>query len=154
MGTEAVRFTTVEARPTAVVAQTTTWAEFPKLWGSLLREVYEFVRPRPELATGDAEELWQNTMLYKDQRPDVEVGVLVSGTFQAEGSVIQSALPAGQVATATHRGDYTQLGATHDAVRDYAAAHGRELAGPCWEIYGHAPPNPSEAETEVFWLLR
>jgi effector-binding domain-containing protein len=154
MAAGAVRFVTVAARPTAVVAQTTTWSEFPKLWGPLLGQVYEFVRPRPELATGDGEEQWQNVMLYKDQRPDVEVGVLVSGPFQAGGSVILSALPAGEVATATHRGDYSQLGVTHEAVRDYAAAHRRELAGPCWEIYGHAPPDPSEAETEVFWLLR
>jgi effector-binding domain-containing protein len=149
-----VRFITVEARPTAVVAQTTTWAEFPRLWGQLLEKVYRFVRPRPELATGDGDELWQNVMLYKDQRPDVEVGVLVSGPFQAEGSVILSALPAGEVATAIHRGDYAKLGATHDAVREYAAAHGRELAGPCWEIYGHARPDPNDAETAVFWLLR
>jgi effector-binding domain-containing protein len=154
MATEAVRFITVEARPTAVVARTTTWTEFPKLWGALLGQVSEFVRPRPELATGDGDELWQNVMLYKDQRPDVEVGVLVTGPFQAEGPVIPSALPTGEVATATHRGDYAKLGVTHDAVRDYAAAHGRELAGPRWEIYGHARPDPSEAETEVFWLLR
>jgi effector-binding domain-containing protein len=154
MAAEAVRFMTVEARPTAVVAQTTTWTEFPKLWGPLLGQVYEFVRPRPELGTGDGGGLWQNVMLYKDQRPDVEVGVLVTGPFQAEGTVIPSALPAGDAATATHRGDYGKLGVTHDAVRDYAAAHGRELAGPCWEIYGHARPDPSEAETEVFWLLR
>ena len=154
MADEAVRFTTVEARPTAVIAQTTTWSEFPKLWGRLLSQVYLFVRRRPELATGDGDERWQNVMLYKDQRPDVEVGVLVSRPFQAEGPVIPSALPAGEVATATHRGDYAKLGITHDAVRAYAAAHGRELAGPCWEIYGHAGPDPSEAETEVFWLLR
>jgi effector-binding domain-containing protein len=154
MGAEAVRFMTVGARPTAVVAQTTTWTEFPKLWGRLLGQVYEFVRPRPELATGDGDELWQNVMLYKDQRPDIEVGVLVSAPIQAEGPVIGSALPAGEVATATHRGDYAKLGVTHDAVRDYAATHGRELAGPRWEIYGHAGPDPSEAETEVFWLLR
>ena len=154
MVARAVRFMTVEARPTAVVAQTTTWTEFPKVWGPLLGQVYEFVRPRPELATGAADELWQNVMLYKDRRPDVEVGVLVSGPFQAEGPVISSALPTGEVATATHRGDYGSLGVTHDAVRGYAAAHGRELAGPRWEIYGHAPPDPSEAETEVFWLLR
>jgi effector-binding domain-containing protein len=136
-----------------VVAQTTTWQEFPELWGQLLGQVYEIVRPRPELATGHGEELWQNVMLYKDQRPDVEVGVLVSEPFQAEGLVIPSALPAGEVATATHRGDYAKLGVTHQAVRDYAAARGREFAGPCWEIYGHAPPDPSQAETEVFWLL-
>jgi effector-binding domain-containing protein len=154
MAAEAVRFATVEARPTAVVAQATTWQEFPKLWGRLLDHVYEFVRRRPELATGDGEELWQNVMLYKDQRPDVEVGVLVSGPFQVEGPVMLSALPAGEVAIATHRGDYAKLGITHEAVRDYAAAHGRELAGPCWEIYGHAGPDPSQAETEVFWLLR
>ena len=149
-----VRFVTVAARPTAVVAQTTTWTEFPRLWGLLLGQVYEFVRPRPELATGDGDELWQNVMLYRDQRPDVEIGVLVSGPFQAEGPVIPSALPAGEVATATHRGDYADLGLTHEAVRAYASAHGRELAGPSWEVYGHAPPDASEAETEVFWLLR
>jgi effector-binding domain-containing protein len=154
MATEAVRFLTVAARPTAVVAKTTTWSGFPKLWGALLGQVYEFVRGRPELATGDGQERWQNVMLYKDQRPDVEVGVLVSGPFQGDGSVILSALPAGDVATATHRGDYGELGATHEAVRAHATAHGRELAGPCWEIYGHAPPDPGEAETVVFWLLR
>lgn len=154
MATEPVRFLTVAARPTAVVAKTTTWSEFPNLWGSLLAQVYEFVRARPELATGTGREQWQNVMFYKDQQPDVEVGVLVSRPFQAEGSVIPSALPAGEVATATHHGDYSKLGVTHAAVRAYSAAHGRELAGPCWEIYGHAPPDPSEAETEVFWFLR
>jgi effector-binding domain-containing protein len=154
MATEAVRFVTVAPRPTAVVAKATTWNEFPRLWGSLLDEVYEFVRARPELSTGTGSEQWQNVMLYRDQRPDVEVGVLVSGPFQPEGSVILSALPAGEVATATHRGDYSKLGVTHEAVRAYSASHGRELAGPRWEIYGHAPPDPSDAETEIFWLLR
>ena len=154
MAAESVRIITVGARPTAVVAQTTTWREFPRLWGRLLDQVYKFVRLRPELATGDGGEMWQNVMLYKDRRPDVEVGVLVSGPFEAEGSVICSMLPAGEVATATHRGDYSELGVTHQAVRDYAAAHGRDLAGPCWEIYGHARPDPNDAETEVFWLLR
>jgi effector-binding domain-containing protein len=80
--------------------------------------------------------------------------VLVSGSFEAEERVIASALPEGEVATATHRGDYAQLGATHEAVRDYAAAAGRELAGPCWEVYGHWRADPAELETEVFWLLR
>jgi effector-binding domain-containing protein len=154
MGVEPVRFATVEARRTAVVVQTTTWGEFPSLWGLLLGQVYEFVRPRPELATGVGRELWENVMLYKDQRPEIEIGVLVSGPFQPEEPVILSSLPAGEVATATHRGDYTTLGVTHEAVRDYGAAHGRELAGPCWEIYGHARLDPAEAETEVVWLLR
>lgn len=149
-----MKIVTVQARPTAVVAVTTTWTEFPRLWGSLLGEAYEFVRPRPGLATGDDGELWQNVMLYKNDRPDVEVGVLVSGPFEGEGRVIPSVLPAGEVATTTHRGPYGNLGVTHAAVRDYAESQGRELAGPRWEIYGHATPNPDDAETHVFWLLR
>jgi hypothetical protein len=93
--------------------------------GSAIGQVYDFVRRRPELAPGDGDELWQNVMLYKDQRPDVEVGVLVSELFESDGPVVCSALPAGEVATAMHRGDYARLGFTHETVRDYAAAHGR-----------------------------
>ncbi len=137
-----------------MIGQTTTWEEFPSVWGRLLDEVYGFVRTRTHLATGDGAELWQNVMLYKDDRPDVEVGVLVSGSFEPEGRVIASELPGGEVARANHRGDYARLGVTHDAVRDQVAAHGRELAGPRWEIYGHWREDPSKLETEVFWLLR
>jgi hypothetical protein len=151
---EAAHLSTVEPRLTAVVAQATTWSEFPTIWRSLLATVYEFVRGLPELAAVDGEERWQNVMLYKDQRPDVEIGVLVSTRFEAEGSVILSSLPGGEVVTAIHRGEYKGLGATHQAPRAYAAARGRELAGPCWEVYGHAPPDPSDAETEVVYLLR
>jgi effector-binding domain-containing protein len=118
-----------------------------------LGEVYAFVRGRTELATGTGGDLWQNVMLYKDQRPDVEVGVLVSASFEPQGRVVPSELPGGDVAMATHRGDYAQLGVTHDAVRDYVTAAGRELAGPRWEIYAHGRPDPSENDTEVYWLL-
>jgi effector-binding domain-containing protein len=154
MAAPAVTFARVDARPTAVIAQTTTWQDFPNVWGPLLDQVYRFVRSRTELATGEGAELWQNVMLYNDDRPDVEVGVLVSGSFQAEGPVIASELPGGEVATAIHRGEYARLGVTHDAVRDRVAARGRELAGPRWEIYGHWRAVSSELETEVCWLLR
>ena len=149
-----VRILEVEPRHTAVVAQRTTWEEFPRLWGAMLDEVYRFVRAHPELGTGPPGEMWQNVMLYKDDRPDVEIGVLAARAFEGEGRVISSQLPGGEVATATHRGDYARLGEAHDAVRDHLAAHEREPAGPKWEIYGHAGPDPAEAETEVFWLLR
>jgi effector-binding domain-containing protein len=134
--TVSVELVTLDPRPTAVVARTTTWEEFPHVWRELLDEVYGFVRGRRELATGDGSEQWQNVMLYKDDRPDVEVGVLAAKRFESVGPVISSTLPGGEAATAVHRGDYAKLGATHDAVRAHAAACGREL------------------ETEVFWLLR
>jgi effector-binding domain-containing protein len=101
-----VKFVTVDPRPTAVIAQTTTWEEFPRVWRELLGEVYGFVRGRGDLATGGEGERWQNMMLYKDQRPDVEVGVLVSQPFEPHGRVVCSQLPGGEVVTAVHRGDY------------------------------------------------
>jgi hypothetical protein len=82
-----VTFVKVDRRPTAVVVQTTTWTDFPRLRGQLLGEVYGFVRRRPDLVTGNAGESWQNVMLYKDQRPDAEVGVLVTTPFEPEGRV-------------------------------------------------------------------
>jgi effector-binding domain-containing protein len=80
--------------------------------------------------------------------------VLVSQPFEPHGRVVASSLPGGEVATALHRGDYAALGVTHDTVRAAVAARGRQLAGPCWEMYGHWREDPAELETEVFWLLR
>jgi effector-binding domain-containing protein len=152
--TPTVTVATVPARPTAVVPTATTWAEFPSLWGKLLGEVYGVVRGRQELETGTPPEAWQNIMLYKDDRPTVEVGVLVAGPFESVGRVVLSELPGGRVATAVHRGDYARLGDTHGAIRAHVKAEGLELAGPLWEIYGHPGDNPDDAETEIYHLLR
>ena len=151
MPTTPVALVTVEPRPTAVIAETTTWAEFPHLWRPLLDEVYAFVRSSEELA---ATPRWQNVMLYKDDTPSVEIGVLAPRRFTPHGRVILSQLPGGRAATAVHRGDYGQLGRTHRAVGDYIEGQGLGIAGPRWEIYGHWHEDPAQLETEVYWLLR
>jgi effector-binding domain-containing protein len=140
---------TVEPRLTAVVTETTTWPEYPTVWPRLLDEVYGVVRPRPELSPGDG---WHNVMLYKDDRPSVEVGVLAAAAFDPVGRVVASQLPGGRVATTTHRGDYTGLAAAHDAVHRFAAEQGLELTGVRWEIYGHGDQDP--IEIEICWQLR
>jgi effector-binding domain-containing protein len=142
------------ARATIVVARHTSWREFPSLWPSMLDEVYAAVRPSGGARAGDEEHVWQNVMFYKDDIPNVEVGVLAPGPFSPAGSVISSALPAGMTAALTHRGRYTELDVAHRAVHDWCEAHGHQLAGPRWEIYGHWREDPSELETEVHYLLR
>ena len=138
---------TVDASPTAVVARATTWEEFPRVWGTLLDEVYEFVRSGGTTQTG------HNVMLYRSDLPDVEVGVQVDGPFAPSGRVVPSELPAGRVATAVHRGSYHELGTTHAAVRDWCAANGVVLTSTRWEIYRDWCEDPSELETEVNYLL-
>ena len=92
-------------------------------------------------------------MLYKDDAPSVEVGVLVGRRFAPEGRVVPSQLPGGEVAMTIHRGDFAALGDAHAAVHRFAAARELELAGPRWEIYGHGDVDPSELTTEVYYLL-
>jgi effector-binding domain-containing protein len=141
------------ARPTVVVARATTWREFPSLWASMLDEVYAVVKRSDAGWAAPGQDRWQNIMLYKDDVPNVEVGVLASGPFSDTGNVVSSVLPAGFAAAATHRGPYSGLDLAHRAVRDWCAAHGRQLAGPRWEIYGHWREDPSEIETEIYYLL-
>jgi effector-binding domain-containing protein len=143
-----VTVTDAVARPTAVVAATTTWQEFPALWPGLLDEVWACLR-----ANG-IDSGCRNIMLYRDDVPHVEVGVERSRPFPLTGRVVASALPAGQVATTVHRGSYAGLGAAHRAVLDECAARGLRMAGPRWEVYGPHRDDPAEVWTEVYHLLR
>jgi effector-binding domain-containing protein len=133
--------------PTAVVAARTTWDEFPILWKTLLDDVWAFLRDSGLRAGG------HNVMLYKDDVPNVEVGVQVTGTFTPCRRVVPSVLPGGTVATTVHRGPYGGLDGAHTAVRSWCAARGLRIAGPRWEVYGDWREDPAELETEVYYLL-
>src|SRR3954470_22684856 len=102
-------------RRTAVVRATTTWPEWPGLWKSLLDQVHAVVE-RPGL----------NVMLYWDDVPNVEAGVLLDHAFTPHGNVVQSQLPAGETISVVHRGPWQRIGEAHDAIH----AMGLDLAGP------------------------
>lgn len=137
----------VAARPTAVVAATTTWQEFPTLWMELLDEVWACLRAER------VDRGCRNVMFYRDDVPHVEVGVELSRPCRLTGRVTRSALPAGRVAMATHRGPFTELGRAHRAVTDWCAGHDRKPAGPRWEVYGPHSDDPAQQWTEVYYLL-
>jgi effector-binding domain-containing protein len=134
-------------RPTAVVAAATTWPEFPTVWKGLLDEVWECLR------AGGIHRGCPNVMLYLDDVPHVEVGVLLDRPCPLTGRVVRSALPAGRVASTVHRGPYAGLGAAHRAVLEWCEQSGERLSGPRWEIYGPHRPDPAELTTEVCYLL-
>jgi effector-binding domain-containing protein len=141
---------TVEPTPTAVVAAAATWAEFPKMWGPMLDQVWGFLRRD---APAGLYQHGHNIMLYKDDGPNVEVGVQVIDSFAPAGHVVASALPGGLVATATHIGPIAKIGDTHRAVREWSQANGHRLAGPHWEIYGDPHPSTGDFDVAVFLLL-
>jgi len=138
---------TVAAQQTAVIAAATTWAEFPTLWPTLLDEVYAFVR------SGGATQDGHNVMLYRDDVPNVEVGVQVAGPFEPTGRVVPSLLPAGEVASTVHRGPYDALEEAHVALKAWCQSHRHTLTKVRWEIYGDWHEDPADLETEVCYLL-
>ena len=142
-----VELTTVAENPTAVVAASTTWQRFPTLWREMLDQVWAFLRDSDLRTDG------HNVMLYKDDVPNVEIGVQVTRSFIPAGRVVPSKLPGGRVARTVHRGPYDRVDEPHRAVREWCAAHGLALAGPRWEIYGDWNDDPAELETEVCYLL-
>ncbi len=144
---DAVDRRTIVARPTLVVAAGTTWNEFPSLWPPLLDEVWGCLR-----ASGVTRGC-PNVMLYLDDRPHVEIGVITSIPVPLTGRVVRSSLPSGSIATLRHRGPYQGLGAAHDSVLRWCAEGGYRTAGPRWEIYGPHRDDPAELQVEVGYLL-
>ncbi len=142
-----VTVTEVPARPTAVVAATTTWREFPTLWMELSAEVWACLR-----AAG-IQRGARNVMLYLDDVPHVEVGVELTQPCPLTGRVVSSELPAGEAAMTTHWGSYAELGAAHQAVQEWCDAHGRLSGWPRWEVYGPHNDDPAQVWTEVYYLL-
>lgn len=138
---------TVEARPTAVVRAATTWAEFPRVWKGMLDQVWD------ELHAAGITEGCRNVMLYLDDVPHVEIGVLYSDPAPLGDPVVRSELPGGTVAMAVHRGPFTGIGAAHEAVRGWVAEHDARLAGPSWEVYGPHNDDPALIWTEVYYQL-
>jgi effector-binding domain-containing protein len=94
-----------------------------------------------------------NVMLYKDDVPNVEVGVQVARRFDPIGDVRPSVLPGGQIAVTTHVGPVQELASTHEAVGKWCLRQGHRPLGPRWEIYGDPDPRDGHFEVEVSWLL-
>jgi len=138
----------VEPRATAVVSLVTDWETFPSLWPALLGEVWKAVRA----AGADA---GRNVMLYKDDRPAVEIGVELLGQLEPTGAITRSSLPAGLAATTTDHGppNRESLRAAHHAIADFCERTARRRAGPRWEIYSHHSEIPAENHTEIYHLL-
>ncbi len=152
MTTYAVTTVRTTECPTAVVKANTTLREFPKLWGTMLDEVWQFIRATPGLWNDG-----HNVFLYRNDVPGaevaVEVGVQVTGSFTPGGRVVPSQLPAGEAATTVHTGAPAEIGAAHDAVRAWCTAQGRSLTGVSWEIYGDPDPKTGHFEVAVYCEL-
>lgn len=88
---------------------------------------------------------------------EFEGGCPVSEPVDGEGEIVANVLPGGEVAATVHVGPYDDLPQAAAALLSWAAANGREAAGPPWEVYLSDPGeviDPFEWRTEVLLPLR
>jgi effector-binding domain-containing protein len=151
MTSYAVEVRQLESVPLAVVRRQARQQDLSSLVPECCGLVWQVVKAQQTKAG-------RHVAIYRDDSIRLEVGVELQGLFVDDGEVVRSETPAGAVASATHFGPYRGLGGAHDAIHQWCKAHGRELAGPSWEIYGHWEPawdtDPSRIRTDVFYLLK
>jgi hypothetical protein len=142
---------TVEC-PTAVVSADPEVREARTQWRPLLDQVWAFLRHQPGLWSGG-----HNVMVYANFPAEgaalIEAGVQVTGPFAPAGAVRPSWLPGTEAATTVHTGGISDVGAAHDAVREWCANQLRPLTGRFWEIYGDPHPGTGQVDVTVYWEL-
>ena len=145
-----VTIDTVERQLIAAARQRTTFKRIAKEIQGLLLHSWALIKERPALRNDG-----HNVAIYWDAagQGSVEVGVQVVAQFEATDTVICSATPAGRVARTAHFGPYHELGAAHDAVRQWCARNGLSTRMPFWEIYGDWSDDPRTLRTDVLYLV-
>ncbi len=141
----------VSSQPTAVVRRRARQQDLPTVVPEACGIVWKVTQSQQVPGAG------RHVAVYLDDVINLEVGVELEAPFAGYGEVVGSTTPAGRVAHATHYGPYNQLGAAHQAIREWCAQHGHLLAGPNWEVYGHWQDawnsDPSQIVTDVYYLV-
>ncbi len=83
---------------------------------------------------------------------EFEGGCPVPEPVEGNGRIVAGELPGGEVAVTIHMGPYDGLPEAAAALQAWATEHGREAAGPAWELYLNDPGeevDPMRWQTEV-----
>jgi effector-binding domain-containing protein len=105
--------------------------------------------------TGPAGGLFDDELFTQDAG-HARVYLPVRNSSTLDGTGVRWALPAGRFAIAPHAGPHRDIDRTYAALGTYAAAHGRDAAGPVRERYLADPlaiADTAQWRTEVCWPL-
>lgn len=145
-----IELRTLEPQPTAVIHETVPMAEIGPFVGRVFEEVGAYVGRAGVPMVGPP---FSRYFGMPTDTVDVEAGFPVAAPVPGEGRVVASGLPGGEVAVTTYLGPYEGVPAAYDAIFRWIGEHGRQPAGPFWEVYFTDPleePDPAKWRTDVF----
>ncbi|MDZ4712633.1 MAG: hypothetical protein SGI89_09955 [bacterium] len=142
-----IRVIKIEPQTTAVVRKQSLPGELSSSIITLLDEVHEFLNMDYDFKTGN------NIVLYLDEIPTIEVGVIVEKKFEGNDKVLCSEIPAGIAAFVVHTGEYSELNQTHTTIREWCMRNNKKISGINWEIYGDWNDDIDLLKTAVYYQL-
>ena len=96
-------------------------------------------------------------LAWRNSDCDMAVGCKMEGSVALSDGCEWLDLQGGKHAFASHYGPYETLHQTHAAIRNWCAANGIEMSGPCWETYPVDPgleADSSKWQTDVYYPVR
>ncbi len=91
---------------------------------------------------------------WRDSDCDMAVGCQVAQDVAETQGCERLDLPGGPHAFASHLGPYNTLFETHQALMAWCAAQGKQISGPCFEMYPTDPgtePDSMKWQTDVYY---
>ena|SRR5579859_2179034 len=146
-----VKVETLAPRILAAVRRRVAVTDISTAFKPALDTVWAFLGRHPGLRSDG-----HNVFLYHHESPaimPIDFGVEVTRPFASEGDVTCVTTPGGEAAVVLHRGPYTKLAATHQALHQWCAANGRTIGAHSLEIYGDWSDDPEKLETTIAYLL-
>jgi hypothetical protein len=141
----------VERKLTAVVKSSVPFAEIPAAQRAARTAVSAAL---PVLNAGSVGRPCTRFRTPARERLEMEIGTIVDRSFQAEGEVVPSDLPAGRAAHFQLKGPFDGMPGAWQTLFDWCKTEKLALAGINWEIYmPWEGVDPEKLETDLYALL-
>jgi DNA-binding transcriptional MerR regulator len=145
----------LEGGPTISVAADVMREDFASWWRDALASLQAIAGAAGLEQAGPVGGLYDDELFTQDAG-HARVYLPVRDSPALDGTGARWDLPAGRFAVALHAGPHHDVDRTYTALGTYAAAHGRDGAGPVRERYLTDPfdtPDSAQWQTEICWPL-
>jgi effector-binding domain-containing protein len=141
-----------EPQPVLSIRANVTLAELAQAQGERLSELWRSMQARGLAPIGPP---FVRYHTFGETETDVEVGVPVAEGATGKGRTEAGTLPGGAAIITWHLGAHDRLGDAYGRLNAWLEEHGREAAGPAWEIYWwidmSTEPDPSSWPAPTQW---
>jgi len=123
--------------------------QVPQYLGPAFTEAYDYVRKQGARDTGPCFALWHSPAdVYENE--DAEAVVPIDRPLDESDRVKVYELPATQVASVVHQGNFEEFTQGHAALLEWIDANGYKIVGPYREVYIQPDKGkPSDSTTEI-----